>query len=159
MRRRSESPSKNERREPVCSERDIRVPERSEGGFPCRSEEHTGSWLIRVEKGPVLSVATSGCPKRSEDGCPCRSEDNTVPLLYLRRRAPPLLRAFPKPSPVEAKASAAFQTNQAEPSQPGSKNIKHLTYEATPNSATVNKLCFQPAQAHPRIRHRRIHVL
>ena len=76
MRRRSESPSKNERREPVCSERDIRVPERSEGGFPCRSEEHTGSWLIRVEKGPVLSVATSGCPKRSEDGCPCRSEDD-----------------------------------------------------------------------------------
>ena len=39
------------------------------------------------------------------------------------------------------------------------KNIKHLTYEATPNSATVDKLCFQPAQVHPRIRYRRIHVL
>ena len=87
------------------------------------------------------------------------SVDNTLPLLYLRRRAPPLLRAFPKPSPVEAKASAAFQTNQAEPSQPSSKNIKHLTYEAAPDSATVNKLCFQPAQAHPQGRYHRIHVL
>ena len=33
---------------------------------------------------------------------------------------------------------------------PGSKNIKRLTYEATPDSATVEKLCFQPAQTHPR---------
>ena len=40
MRRRSESPSKAaEVREPVCSERDIRVPERSEDGCPCRSED------------------------------------------------------------------------------------------------------------------------
>ena len=37
---------------------------------------------------------------------------------------PSLLRAFPKPSPVEAKASAAFQTNQAEPSQPSSKKCQ-----------------------------------
>ena len=61
--------------------------------------------------------------------------------------------------PVEMKASATFQTNQAEPSQPGSKKVKRLTYEATPNSATVNKLCFQPAQAHPQARYHRIHVL
>ena len=44
--------------------------------------------------------------------------------------------------PVEMKASATFQTNQADSSQPDSKKVKHLTYEATPNSATVNKLCF-----------------
>jgi len=63
--------------------------------------------------------------------------------------------------------SAAFQASQKaehegtkrSPPNPAQKNIKHLTYEATPNSATVNKLCFQPAQAHPRIRYRRIHVL
>ena len=44
-------------------------------------------------------------------------------------------------------------------SLPNRKNVKHLTYEATPNSATVEKLCFQPAQAHPQGRYRRIHVL
>ena len=50
--------------------------------------------------------------------------------------------------PVEMKASATFQTNQTEcPSR--LKKVKRLTYEAAPNSATVNKLCFQPAQAHP----------
>ena len=60
--------------------------------------------------------------------------------------------------PVEMKASATFQTNQTEcPSR--LKKVKRLTYEAAPDSARVNKLCFQPAQAHPRIRHRRIHVL
>ena len=44
-------------------------------------------------------------------------------------------------------------------SAPQPKKVKRLTYEAAPDSARVNKLCFQPAQAHPRIRHRRIHVL
>ena len=68
--------------------------------------------------------------------------------------------AYPPLSiPEEMKASATFQTNQADSSQPSSKNIKRLTYEATPNSATVNKLCFQPAQAHPQGRYHRIHVL
>ena len=68
--------------------------------------------------------------------------------------------AYPPLSiPEEMKASATFQTNQADSSQPGSKKVKRLTYEAASNSATVNKLCFQPAQAHPRIRYGRIHVL
>ena len=42
---------------------------------------------------------------------------------------------------------------------PKPKKVKHLTYEATPDSARVKRLCFWPAQAHPRIRHRRIHPL
>lgn len=72
------------------------------------------------------------------------------------------------PTPVGTRASAAFQANQqpnqaqrnhAEPSQPSPKNVKNLTYEAAPNSATVNKLCFQPAQAYPPERYHRIHVL
>ena len=76
----------------------------------------------------TLSAAEQGEAERLCDGCPCvgaeeicgapspypcRSVDNTVPSTYL-----------PKPS------------------QPSSKNIEHLTYEATPNSATVEKLCF-----------------
>ena len=40
------------------------------------------------------------------------------------RITPSLLRTFPKPSPAEEKASAAFQTNQAEPSQPSSKKYQ-----------------------------------
>lgn len=41
---------------------------------------------------------------------------------------------------------------------PKPKKVKRFTYEAAPNSDTVKKLCFQPAQAHPRIRHRSIHL-
>ena len=107
--------------------------------------------LKQTAQGAVLSVSDIRVSeaKRSEDGCPCRSVDNTVPLLYLRRRAPPS-----KP----ARRLSTKEPSGALPTQL-KKNIKHLTYEATPNSATVNKLCFQPAQAHPRIRYRRIHVL
>ena len=77
-------------------------------------------------------------------------------------------RTLPPLTSVGTRASAAFQANQqpnqaqrnhAEPSQPGSKKSNVLTYEAAPDSATVEKLCLQPAQAHPRIRYRRIHVL
>ena len=111
----------------------------------------------------TLSAAKRGGAERLCDGCPCvgaeeicgvpspnpcRSEDNTVPLLYLCRQAPPSKPAR-KPSTKEPNGVPL----------PAQKNIKHLTYEATPNSATVDKLCFQPAQAHPRIRYRRIHVL
>ena len=39
------------------------------------------------------------------------------------------------------------------------KKVKNLTYEAVPNSARVKRLCFWPAQAHPRIRHHRVHPL
>ena len=46
----------------------------------------------------------------------------------------------------------------ARPPLPKPKKVKRLTYEAAPDSARVNKLCFQPAQAHPQIRHRRIHL-
>ena len=60
-------------------------------------------------------------------------------------------------TPVGTRASAAFQANQQanregtkRSTPPKLKNVKRLTYEATPNSATVNKLCFQPVQAHPR---------
>ena len=98
MRRRSESPSKAaELREPVCSERDIRVPERSEDGYPCRSEDDpalssptilkstkgTGAIRsgIRAAQQKRVSIIRSDIrvSERSEDGCPCRSEDNTDP--------------------------------------------------------------------------------
>ena len=67
--------------------------------------------------------------------------------------------AFPPLTPVGARITPPLLRTLCNPVSPSSKNIKHLTYEATPNSATVNKLCFQPAQTHPRIRYRRIHVL
>ena len=84
----------------------------------------------------TLSAAEQGEAERLCDGCPCvgaeeicgapspypcRSVDNAAPSVYP-------LRAFLLPH---------------------RKKVKHLTYEATPNSATVEKLCFQPAQAHP----------
>ena len=47
----------------------------------------------------------------------------------------------------------------AYPIHPAPKKVKRLTYEATPNSARVKKLCFQPAQAHSQGRCHRIHVL
>ena len=44
----------------------------------------------------------------------------------------------------------ASQARRSQPECPSRlKKVKHLTYEATPDSATVRKLCFQPAQAHP----------
>ena len=54
------------------------------------------------------------------------------------------------PTPVGAWITPSLLRTLCNPVSPSSKNIEHLTYEATPNSATVNKLCFQPAQAHPR---------
>ncbi|PLA62060.1 hypothetical protein CYK05_06835 [Rothia mucilaginosa] len=62
-------------------------------------------------------------------------------------------------APVGAWITPSLLHTLCIPVSPSSKNIERLTYEATPNSATVDKLCFQPAQAHPRIRYRRIHVL
>ena len=97
MRRRSASPSKNERREPIYSEYDIRVSERSEDGCPCRSvDDPTFSHptILKVQREPalsaavlgqhnrigsVLSVSISGVSEYNEDGCTCRSEDNTDP--------------------------------------------------------------------------------
>ena len=99
MRRRSESPSKNEQREPVCSERDIRaaqqkragvicsdirVSERSEDGCPCRSEDDPALshlTVLKSTKGTGTIRSDIRVPERSEDGCPCRSEDNTDPLF------------------------------------------------------------------------------
>ena len=97
MRRRSASPSKNERREPIYSEYDIRVSERSEDGCPCRSEDDptfSHPTILKVQREPalsaavlgqhnrigsVLSVSISGVSEYNEDGCTCRSEDNTDP--------------------------------------------------------------------------------
>ncbi len=86
-------------REPVCSERDIRVPERSEDGCPCRSKDNTGLSRIRQttkHKGTGtirsdiratqqkrVSIIRSDIrvPERSKGGFPCRSKDNTGPLF------------------------------------------------------------------------------
>ena len=111
------------------------------------------------ERGGVIRKRHQGVRSEARTGAPVGAWITPSLCCACAGERRPFYAPSPKPSPVEAKASAAFQTNQAEPSQPSSKNIKHLTYEATPNSATVNKLCFQPAQAHPRIRHRRIHSL
>ena len=94
----------------------------------------------------TLSAAKRGGAERLCDGCPCVGAEEICGV----------------PSPVypcrnEGKRHLPNQPNGVP--LPAQKNIKHLTYEATPNSATVNKLCFQPAQIHPRIRYRRIHVL
>ena len=87
--------------------------------------------LKQTAKGAVLSVSDIRVSEAKRGRVPCRSVDNTVPSADpLRTRPAPKL-----------------------------KNVKRLTYEATPNSATVDKLCFQPAQAHPLRRYRRIHVL
>ena len=52
MRKLSESPSKAaERQEPVCSERDIRVPEQSEGGFPVGAKSILARGLYGSRKG------------------------------------------------------------------------------------------------------------
>ena len=129
MRRRCTSPSKNEQREPVCSERDIRaaqqkragvirsdirVSERSEDGFPCRSEDDPAlsrPTILKVQREPALSAAVSGrhnrnrvsiirsdirVPERSEDGCPCRSEDDPAlsrPTILKVQREPALSAA------------------------------------------------------------------
>ena len=69
-----------------------------------------------------------------------------LPTLSLQERG-----RIPPPKPTthgRTKRSAS----------PKPKKVKRFTYEAAPNSDTVKKLCFQPAQAHPRIRHRSIHL-
>ena len=110
--------------------------------------------LRQTAKGAVLSLQ--------------RSVDNTAPLLYLRRQAvsPVVTSGCPSSaragSPVGTRANTASQANQVRRNQaerPKPKKVKRLTYEATPDSARVKRLCFWPAQAHPRIRHRRIHSL
>ena len=66
----------------------------------------------------------------------------------------------PPPAPVGAWITPSLLRTLCESFLlPHRKKVKRLTYEATPNSATVEKLCFQPAQAHPQGRYRRIHVL
>ena len=74
---------------------------------------------------------------------PCRSEGE--------RRLPSQLASQPANQPSTKELNGA--------SLPHRKKVKRLTYEATPNSARVKKLCFQPAQAHSQGRYRRIHVL
>ena len=78
----------------------------------------------------TLSVAKQGEAERLCDGCPCVGAEEICgdPPLTLVGAWITLPFCAPSASPS--------------PSQPSSKNIKHLTYEATPNSATVNKLCF-----------------
>ena len=118
----------------------------------------------------TLSAAKQGEAERLCDGCPCvgaeeicgvpspnpcRSVDNTVPSAYPIQALP-----YRNEGKRRLPNQPASQARRSQPECPSSsKNIKRLTYEATPNSATVNKLCFQPAQTHPRIRYRRIHVL
>ena len=84
----------------------------------------------------TLSAAKRGGAERLCDGCPCVGAEEICGV----------------PSPVypcrnEGKRHLPNQPSGALPTQ--LKKVKHLTCEATPNSATVNKLCFQPAQAHP----------
>lgn len=86
---------------------------------------------------------------------PCRSEENAVPSAHPIQALP--YRNEGKRRLPNQPASQARRSQTECPSR--LKKVKRLTYEATPNSARVNKLCFQPAQAHPRIRYRRIHVL
>ena len=70
MRRRSESPSKAaEVREPVCSERDIRGPERSEGGFPVGAKSILARSLYGQRKGQYYR-SDIRVSERSEDGFP-----------------------------------------------------------------------------------------
>ena len=97
----------------------------------------------------ALSAAKRGGAERLCDGCPCVGAEEICgapsPLsLQERGRIPP-----PKRTKYEGTKQSA----------PNRKNVKRLTYEATPDSATVDKLCFQPAQAHPQGRYHRIHVL
>ena len=77
----------------------------------------------------ALSAAKRGGAERLCDGCPCVGAEEIcgVPSPTYSNGAwitPPLLRTL------------------CNPVSPSSKKVKHLTYEATPNSATVNKLCF-----------------
>ena len=46
------------------------------------------------------------------------------------------------PAPVGAWITPSLLRTLCNLVSPGSKNIKRLTYEATPDSATVRKLCF-----------------
>ena len=64
------------------------------------------------------------------------------------------------PTPVGAWITPSLLRTLCEPFLlPHRKKVKRLTYEATPNSARVKKLCFQPAQAHSQGRYHRIRVL
>ncbi len=94
----------------------------------------------------TLSAAKRGGAERLCDGCPCVGAEEICGV----------------PSPVypcrnEGKRHLPNQPSGLLPAR--LKKVKNLTYEATPNSATVNKLCFQPAQIHPQGRYHRIHVL
>ena len=93
----------------------------------------------------TLSAAKRGGAERLCDGCPCVGAEEICGVP-----SPNLCRSVDDTTPSACPLRARLPPN------PAQKNIKHLTYEAMPNSATVNKLCFQPAQAHPRIRYRRI---
>ena len=85
----------------------------------------------------TLSAAKRGGAERLCDGCPCVGAEEICGV----------------PSPVypcrnEGKRHLPNQPSGLLPTR--LKKVKNLTYEATPNSATVEKLCLQPAQIHPR---------
>ena len=125
---------------------------------------------------PRFPEAPSGC---RTDALPseARRGGASVRRVPLRRRGGNMWRSLPPPpTPAGARITPSLcctcagerhlpiqPANHAQRSQTQRpsrlKKVKNLTYEATPNSATVEKLCLQPAQAHPRIRYRRIHVL
>ena len=108
------------------------------------------SKLRQTAQGAVLSVSDIRVPELCEGGSPVGA-----------RITPSLLSTLPKPSPVypcrnegerrlpNRPASRPSTKELSGASLPHRKNVKRLTYEATPDSATVKKLCFQPAQAHP----------
>ena len=106
----------------------------------------------------TLSAAEQGEAERLCDGCPCVGAEEIcgAPSPYPcrsegERRLPSQLASQPANQPSTKELNGA--------SLPHRKKVKRLTYEATPNSARVKKLCFQPAQAHSQGRYRRIHVL
>ena len=94
----------------------------------------------------TLSAAEQGEAERLCDGCPCVGAEEICgapPLTYpCRNEGERRLPSRPASQPSTKELSGA--------SLPHRKNVKHLTYEAAPDSATVEKLCFQPAQTHPR---------
>ena len=113
----------------------------------------------------TLSAAKRGGAERLCDGCPCVGAEEICGVPSPPPPTPAGARITPslcctcageRHLPIQP-ANHAQRSQTQRPSR--LKKVKNLTYEATPNSATVEKLCLQPAQAHPRIRYRRIHVL
>ena len=88
----------------------------------------------------ALSAAKQGGAECLCDGCPCVGAEDICGVP-----SPPIL--------VGTRANTASHANQVRRNQaerPKPKKVKRLTYKATPDSARVKRLCFWPAQAHPR---------